>query len=102
MEKARTEKVVDLENDFQKVWNSLWKVGRGVDLETEAKKSFVARAKHARRIGSVEDEAVLVFFKRLNDGELKECSRCYSADWGLYFNSFGVERPENWYVYTSG
>ncbi|MCW3999899.1 MAG: hypothetical protein NWE93_06645 [Candidatus Bathyarchaeota archaeon] len=91
MEKTRIERVVELENDFQTVWTILWKVGTGVDLETEeGKKSFVARAKHARRVGCSEDVAVLVFFKRKSDGEVKECSRCYSTDWGLYFNSFGV------------
>ena len=92
MEKTRIERVVELENDFQNVWNNLWKVGTGVDYETEeGKKSFVARAKHARRVGCSEVEEVLVFFKRTRDGELKECSRCYAADWGFYFNSFGVE-----------
>jgi hypothetical protein len=93
MEKMpENEKMVELENYFEVVWASLWRIGKDVALETEELKTpFVVRARMAKRAGSDKSEEVLVFLKSDASGKLKECSRCYASDWGFYFNHLGIE-----------
>jgi hypothetical protein len=87
-----TVKMVELENYFEGVWASLWRIGKDVALETdELKTPFVVRARMAKRIGSDESEEVLVFLRSDASGRLKECSRCYCGDWGFYFNHLGTD-----------
>ncbi|MGD6933337.1 MAG: hypothetical protein ACQCN5_03935 [Candidatus Bathyarchaeia archaeon] len=91
MEKIfKNQKSVELENYFEGVWASLWRVGKEVCLKTEySKKGFLVKAKLAKRNGCVEAEEVLVFYRINGFGVKVECSRCYAADWGLYFNHLG-------------
>ena len=93
MEKVlENQKSVELDNYFEGVWASLWRIGQDVALAAEGSKTpFTVRAKLATRACSVESEEVLVFFRINSVGELKECSRCYASDWGYYFNHLGSE-----------
>jgi hypothetical protein len=93
MEKVfENQKSVELENYFEGVWASLWRIGKGVALTTEGSRApFIVRAKLAKRDCFAELEEVLVFFRTNSLGELKECSRCYVSDWGCYFNHLGSE-----------
>jgi hypothetical protein len=85
------ERMVELENLFEEVWNRLSMV-ESVELETLRRKtSFVARASMATRFGSGEPEKVLLFLKDDGDGRLKECSRCYAYCWWNYMNCLGRE-----------
>jgi len=86
------EKMVDLENYFEGVWASLWRIGKDVALETdELKTPFVVRASMAKRVGCKTREEVIVFLRLTQDERLNECSRCYADCWGHYFNCFGKE-----------
>ena len=88
MEKSITQKrTVELTRTFDEVWQSL--CGRTVELKTSEDTPFKAKAKLARRRGSSVKEEVLVFLKNDENGKVKECSRCYSEDWGYYFNHLG-------------
>jgi hypothetical protein len=90
MEKNMTQKrMVELTRTFDEVWESL--CGKSIELETDLGTPFVARAKMARRRGSISPEEVLVFLRNAGNGRLKECSRCYLEDWGYYFNHLGKE-----------
>ena len=87
---SKHERTLELENSFETVWNNL--CGKAVELETEELRTpFVVKAKMAKRIGSSFLEEVLVFLKNDGSNKLKECSRCYSDDWGNYFNQLGRE-----------
>jgi hypothetical protein len=89
MEKNNTQRrAIELSRTFNEVWRSL--CGKSVELKTDAGTPFVARARTARRRGSSLTE-VLVFQRIDENGELVECSRCYSEDWGCYFNHLGGE-----------
>ena len=67
-------------------------IENGVELETDRLKTkFIAKAKMARRSGSKVAVKVLVFLRSDEAGKLKECSRCYTADWGYYFNHLGTD-----------
>ena len=89
MEKNNSKaRMVELSNSFEAVWISIF--GKVVELETdELKTPFVVKAKMARRRDSSTLEEVLVFLKNDGKGKFKECSRCYSEDWGYYFNHLG-------------
>ncbi|MBN1357297.1 hypothetical protein JW988_00855 [Candidatus Bathyarchaeota archaeon] len=90
MEKSNTKRrVVELTRTFNEVWESL--CGKTADLKTSADTPFTVRAKMARKKGSFTAEKVLAFMKNVGSGKLKECSRCYSEDWGYYFNHLGVQ-----------
>jgi hypothetical protein len=82
-------RIVELARSFDEVWKSL--CGKCIELETDSGTPFVARAVMAKRGGSLTLEEALVFLKNDINGKLKECSRCYQTDWGLYFNSLGRE-----------
>jgi hypothetical protein len=81
--------MVELTRTFDEVWESL--CSKSVELKTDAGTPFVARAKMARRKGSLTTEEVLVFLRNTGTGKLKECSRCYMGDWGYYFNHLGKD-----------
>ena len=90
MEKSNNQKrKVELTRTFNEAWQNL--CGRTLELKTSEDTPFVAKARLARRRGSLVKEEVLVFLKNYRNGKLKECSRCYSEDWGHYFNNFGKE-----------
>jgi hypothetical protein len=90
MEKiARNEKIVELEFCFEGVWASLWRIGKDIELQTNSKTSFIVRASKSKRKGITQE--VIVFLRKDVNGEMKECSRCYAADWGFYFNHLGAE-----------
>jgi hypothetical protein len=90
MEKQEQKRTVELVNSFKAVWRNL--SGRDIELETENQRTpFVAKAKTAKRRGSSTTEEVLVFLRSGENGKLKECSRCYSKDWGFYFNHLGKD-----------
>jgi hypothetical protein len=80
-------RMVELTKSFDEVWESL--CGKSVELETDVGTPFVARAKMAKRRGSLTLEEVLVFLRK-DGSKLVECSRCYDANWGFYFNNLGV------------
>jgi hypothetical protein len=84
----RNEKIVELENYFIGIWASLWRIGKDVELQTNSKTDFVVRASKSKRKGVTQE--VIVFLRKDVNGEMKECSRCYSNDWGFYFNHLGV------------
>lgn len=87
MQKNVTQRrMVELTSTFDEVWESL--CGKSVELKTDAGTPFIAKARMARRRGSALTE-VLVFQRTNESGELIECSRCYSEDWGYYFNHLG-------------
>ena len=89
MEKiTRNEKIVELENYFEGVWASLWRIGRDVELQTNSKKDFIVRASKSKRKGVTQE--VIVFLRKDVNGEMKECSRCYATDWGFYYNHLGI------------
>jgi hypothetical protein len=89
MEKSINQRrMVELIKSFEEVWESL--CGRNIELETDAGTPFVAKAKFAKRRNCPAIE-VLVFLRNAGNGKLKECSRCYSEDWGYYFNHLGKE-----------
>jgi hypothetical protein len=88
MEKNIAERRVELARTFSEVWESL--CGKSVDLRTDSGTPFIAKARMARRRGSSLTE-VLVFQRANENGELIECSRCYSEDWGYYFNHLGKQ-----------
>lgn len=81
--------MVELKRTFNEVWRSL--SGKSVELKTDAGTPFVARAKFARRHGSSANEKALVFLRNAGNGKLLESSRCYSEDWGYYFNHLGKQ-----------
>jgi hypothetical protein len=87
MEKNIATRKVELTGTFNEVWQSL--CGRSVELETDAGTPFIAKAKFAKRRGSSTLAEVLVFLRKDGD-RLIECSRCYAANWGFYFNNLGV------------
>jgi hypothetical protein len=88
MEKNTTQKrTIELTRSFNEVWQSL--CGKSVELKTDIGTEFVAKAKFAKR-GSLTTD-VLIFLKNVGNGTLKECSRCYSGDWGYYFNHLGKQ-----------
>ena len=78
---------VELARTFNEVWKCLYE--KSVQLETDAGTPFVARAKMAKRRGSLTTEEVLVFLRNAGNEKLKECSRCYADNWGYYFNNLG-------------
>ena len=80
--------MVELTRTFNEVWQSL--CCKSVDLRTDSETPFIAKARMARRRGSSVTE-VLVFQRTNESGELIECSRCYSEDWGHYFNHLGKQ-----------
>ena len=81
-------RMVELSRTFNEVWKNL--CGKSVKRKTDAGTPFVAAARMARRRGSSVTE-VLVFQRTNENGELIECSRCYSENWGQYFNDLGKE-----------
>lgn len=88
MEKSNTQRrAIELARTFDEVWRNL--CGKSVELETDAGTLFVARAKMAKRRGSATLEEVLLFLRE-DGSKLIECSRCYAANWGFYFNNLGV------------
>ena len=88
MEKNTTQRlIVELTKSFSEVWKSLY--GQTVELKTSENTPFIARARLARRRGSSVSEEVLVFLINAGTGKLIESSRCYSEDWGFYFNHLG-------------
>jgi len=89
MEKNNIQRRVELTKSFNEVWESL--CGRTVELKTSEDTPFVAKARMARRRGSLVSEEVLVFLRNDGNGKLKECSRCYLEDWGYYFNHLGKD-----------
>lgn len=101
MEKTNVGKTVELVNEFENVWKNLSGMERGVELETdELKTKFIAKAAMARRIGTICAVEALVFQRSDETGKLKECSRCYVADWGYYFNHLGVGQRIGMYCKT--
>lgn len=89
MEKKITQRrMVELTKSFNEVWESL--CGKNLELKTSEDTLFIARARLARRRGSSVSEEVLVFLRNDGSGKLMECSRCYAANWGYYFNNLGV------------
>lgn len=89
MEKHNTQRrMVELTRNFKKVWKNIY--GKSVELQTDVGTPFVAKAKFAKRRGSSARQ-VLVFLRNTGTGKLRECSRCYSEDWGYYFNHLGKE-----------
>ncbi len=87
---VRSKRKVNLNNSFEGVWTSLFRIGKDVELITEGfGTAFVVRACMAKR-SDVESE-VLLFLRRDETGKVKECSRCYAKDWGFYFNHLGSE-----------
>jgi hypothetical protein len=88
MEKNIPQRKVELTRTFTEVWQSL--SGRNIELKTAAGTPFVAKAKFAKRRDCPATE-VLVFLRYVGNGKLKECSRCYSEDWGHYFNHLGKD-----------
>ena len=89
MEKNNAKRKVELTKSFNVVWENL--CGETMELKTSEDTPFVAKARLARRRGSLVKEEVLVFLKNYGNGVLKECSRCYSEDWGYYFNHLGKD-----------
>jgi hypothetical protein len=87
VKKNNTPRRIELAKTFDEVWESL--CGETVELKTSEDTPFVARAKMAKRRGSSTLEEVLVFLRK-DGGKLIECSRCYAANWGFYFNNLGV------------
>jgi hypothetical protein len=88
MEKQEQKRTVEVVNSFRAVWRNL--SGRDVELETENQRThFTVKDKMARRRGSLTTEEVLVFLRE-DGSKLVECSRCYVANWGFYFNNLGV------------
>jgi len=88
MEKNNTQRrAIELARTFDEVWASL--LGKSIKLKTDAGTVFVARAKMAKRGGSSTLEEVLLFLRE-DGSKLIECSRCYAANWGFYFNNLGV------------
>jgi hypothetical protein len=87
MEKTNIQRRVELTKSFNEVWESL--CGKTLELKTSEDTPFTAKAKLARRRGSCVKEEVLVFLRNYGNGMLKECSRCYSEDWGYYYNHLG-------------
>ena len=88
MEKKEQKRTVELVNSFETIWNNV--SGRSFKLQTEELSTpFVVKALMAKRRGFSILEEVLVFLKNDGNGKLKECSRCYSEDWGCYFNHLG-------------
>jgi hypothetical protein len=88
MEKNSAQRrLVELTRSFNEAWDNL--CGKSVELETDAGTPFVAKARMAKKRGSSVSEEVLVFLRSGENGKLKECSRCYSEDWGYYFNHLG-------------
>jgi len=81
--------MVELVNSFEDIWINL--CGKTLELKTSEDTPFIARARLARRRGSSVSEEVLVFLRNDGNGKLKECSRCYSEDWGYYFNHLGKD-----------
>jgi hypothetical protein len=78
---------VELAKSFDEAWDNI--CNKNIELETDAGTPFVVKAKLARKRGSSTTEEVLVFLRNDENGKLKECSRCYSEDWGYYFNHLG-------------
>jgi hypothetical protein len=86
----KNERTVELGHSFMTLWNTV--SGKSIGLETEELRTpFVVKAKMAKRRGSSFLEEVLVFLKNDGSNKVKECSRCYSDDWGNYFNQLGRE-----------
>jgi hypothetical protein len=84
------ERKVELKNSFEDVWEGV--CGKNVELETEELRTpFVVNARMAKRRSSPNLEEVLVFLKNDGSGKPKECSRCYSENWGHYFNNLGKD-----------
>jgi hypothetical protein len=81
-------RMVELTRTFNEVWQSL--CGKNVELQTDSGTNFIARAKFAKRRDSSTTE-VLVFMRNAGNGRLIESSRCYSEDWGCYFNHLGKD-----------
>jgi hypothetical protein len=90
MEKRNTQRrMVELTKSFDKVWQSL--CGKTMELRTSEDTPFIAKARLARRSGSLAKEEVLVFLRNDGNGKLIESSRCYVEDWGFYFNHLGKD-----------
>jgi hypothetical protein len=90
MEKMlKSEKIIELDNYFEGVWAILWRIGKDIELQTNSKTDFIVRASMAKRKGVTQE--VIIFLRKDVCGEMKECSRCYAADWGFYFNHLGAE-----------
>lgn len=87
MEKNNAKRKVELKGTFHEVWQNL--SGKSIELKTDIGTEFVAKAKFAKR-GFLATQ-VLSFLKNDENGKLKECSRCYSGDWGHYFNHLGKQ-----------
>ena len=79
--------MVELTRTFNEVWANL--SGKSLELKTSEDTPFVAKARIAKRRGSSVSEEVLVFLRK-DGSKLVECSRCYAANWGFYFNDLGV------------
>ena len=79
---------VQLDCDFDKVWDFLKMKGE-LSLQTEIEgKPFIAKATVATR-DERSGQRVIVFLHE-NDGKRIESARAYECCWGHYYNCYGT------------